>query len=174
MTVQQSSKIRTATGSSFTIRQANLTDVESLLAMLKEAAVWMEENGITQWSPGHFKKEEVESYFGYRTVYMVLDEEVPAGMFTLQDTDPDYWKSSNEQGYYYLHRLTVRGPYRSQKLGSALLDWVSEKCKLDQMKGLRLDCRASNEKLNEYYQKLGFVYKGVAEKGGSDFCLYER
>lgn len=174
MTVQEGNLLVSAKGNRFQIRAAELADAETIYSMLTEAARWMENSGIKQWTERQFSLAEVQGYFSNRTPYIAFDGEVPAGMFTLQSSDPDYWKKRNDQQYYYLHRLVVRGPYRSTGLGTALLNWAVRKSAADHKRGLRLDCRASNDKLNSYYQGQGFQFQGVTEKELTLFHLYER
>ncbi|WP_223066222.1 GNAT family N-acetyltransferase [Paenibacillus caui] len=173
MTTQGSSEIRTETGKAFRVRKAQPQDAEIIRSMLVEAAQWMIASGIRQWNPDQFTPEEVLSYFKVRSLYLAFDGEVPAGMFTLQSTDPDYWGPLNDDGFYYLHRLTVSQPYRSQRLGAALVKWAVDKSRIDDKKGLRLDCRATNDKLNSYYQGLGFRRVGSSELNNSLYTLYQ-
>jgi GNAT superfamily N-acetyltransferase len=174
MPVHETSTILYASGHSFQLVQAGAGDVELIRQMLVEAAEWMQGEGIEQWKPEQFTVDEIMTYFEYRMIFLALDGEKPAGMFTLQDTDPSYWKTNDDPNYYYLHRLTVSLPYRRFGLGTAFLDWASNKASSEGKKGLRLDCRRSNLKLNRFYQKQGFKFMGVTEKQEQFFNLYER
>ncbi|GIP19888.1 GNAT family N-acetyltransferase [Paenibacillus sp. J22TS3] len=158
----------------FDIHLAEREDADLICQMLIEAAEWMISQGIYQWTPEQFTKEEILSYFEYREIYIVYAQTQPAAMFTLQQSDPDYWGMRNSRGYNYLHRLTVRRAYSSGGLGARIVEWASNRTRENGGKGLRLDCLAQNLKLNSFYQRLGFRYMGTALKNGREYNLYEQ
>ncbi|GGA25210.1 GNAT family N-acetyltransferase [Paenibacillus physcomitrellae] len=174
MSSKQKFDLITASARFFTLVQASSDSVDNVRKLLIEAAEWMQEKGINQWRPEQFTEDEVRSYFSRRIVYIAFDGEKPAGMFTLQSSDPGYWKSMDDPNYYYLHRLTVSVPYRHCGLGQSFLDWTMDKTVKDGKKGLRLDCRRNNEVLNLYYQNQGFAYMGISEQQDHFANLYER
>lgn len=159
--------------SQFTLRKAGNDDRESLLEIMIEAAEWMQLNGIGQWVPQQFTMDMVNTYLHTRDVFILQSQHVPAGMFTLQDNDPDYWGTLNIQGYSYLHRLIVRVPYRGQGLGERMIREAVRITHSYGRKGLRLDCRATNTRLNQFYQSLGFEAKGKGRLDDKDYVLYE-
>ncbi|ULO10040.1 GNAT family N-acetyltransferase [Paenibacillus sp. 19GGS1-52] len=160
--------------SSISIIRADIDRVGDVLKLLREAALWMESKGIKQWSPTQFNELDIAGYFKDRQVYMALDGENVAGMFTLQFSDPQYWGSRNDESYAYLHRLAVAGSYRGVGLGQRMLINASAWAKELGCTALRLDTVAHNIKLNRYYQSLGFHYMGTNDMGGGRLVnLYE-
>lgn len=158
----------------YDIHLAGQEDADLICQMLVEAAEWMISQGIFQWTPEQFTKEEILSYFEYREIYILYAHLEPAAMFTLQQSDPDYWGMRNSKGYNYLHRLTVRRAFSSSGLGAHIVEWASIRTRDIGAKGLRLDCLATNLKLNSFYQRLGFRYMGTALKNGREYNLYEQ
>ncbi|ANS74607.1 hypothetical protein AWM70_08430 [Paenibacillus yonginensis] len=173
MSSEQKVDLITASGRAFTLIQASSGRADEVGRLLTEAAEWMQRKGISQWKPEQFTEDEVRSYFTNRTVFIALDRDIPAGMFTLQPSDPGYWKAMDDPSYYYLHRLTVSLAYRRFGLGQTLLSFAVDKAIRDGKKGLRLDCRQNNEALNLYYQKQGFAFKGISEQKDHFANLYE-
>lgn len=157
----------------YTLRKATSEDRETLLGIMIEAAEWMQYSGIRQWVPEQFSMEMVNTYLNTRDVYILQSQHEPAGMFTLQDDDPDYWGTLNIPGYSYLHRLVVRVPYRGQGLGERMIREAARITHSYGRLGLRLDTRSTNFKLNRFYQSLGFVAKGMGHLDGKDYVLYE-
>ncbi|QWU14005.1 Protein N-acetyltransferase, RimJ/RimL family [Paenibacillus sophorae] len=146
-----------------------------VLKLLREAAQWMRDNGLTQWKPEQFKEEDILNYFNEREVYIAMQGGVAAGMFTLQFGDPQYWGRRNDESFAYLHRLAVAMPFRGAGLGSKLLKFAAEMAKASGRSGLRLDTIADNVKLNRYYQSQGFRYMGTHDVGGGRLVnLYEK
>lgn len=165
----------------FSTRQDSINIVRSgversdeVLRLLREAAGWMESQGIMQWTPGQFLEEDIIGYFKDREVYVALDNGTVAGMFTLQFSDPQYWGDRNDESYAYLHRLAVAKTHRGVGLGQQLLSFAVQKAAELGCKALRLDTVAHNVKLNRYYQSTGFRFKGFNDIGnGRLVSLYE-
>lgn len=157
----------------FAIALASLSDKDTVRDMLIEAAEWMAGLGVRQWNPLQFTTAEIDRYFAEREIYLLIREEQPVGMFTLQSSDPEYWGPLNEEGCSYLHRLTVRSPWRGQQLSGAMIEWAAKRSKQLNRKALRLDCWDGNTKLNRMYASMGFVHKGTGEKQGRGYNLYE-
>ncbi|RCX23576.1 acetyltransferase (GNAT) family protein [Fontibacillus phaseoli] len=159
----------------FQIGLADEDDTELVRSLLIEAATWMESSGIKQWNPEQFTEEVISSYFTNRDVYLLLraDDHDPAGLFTLQTSDCDYWGELNDEGYSYLHRLTVRPTYRGHALGRELIYWAAKRSRSLGRKGLRFDCWNENRKLNPYYRELGMEERGLGKLNGRQYILYE-
>ncbi|CAM4378325.1 GNAT family N-acetyltransferase [Paenibacillus macerans] len=161
-------------GGDFSVTLAKPGDLETVRLMLVEAANWMQTGGVKQWNPEQFTPDLIRSYYDEREIYLLTREGEPAAMFTLQDSDPDYWGALNIPGYSYLHRLTVRLPYRGQGLGGEILSFAAKRSKVLGRSGLRLDCWNQNVKLNRLYQELGFRLQGTGRKDdGREFNLYQ-
>ncbi|WP_310550432.1 GNAT family N-acetyltransferase [Paenibacillus glufosinatiresistens] len=162
-------------GPGIVIRQAGPERAREVLELLRGAAEWMRENGLTQWKPEQFTEAGVASYFAEREVYVAEDEDKAAGVFTLQFSDPEYWGRRNDPRYAYLHRLAVGQAYRGGGLGAAMLQYAADLARHRGCLGLRLDTVANNVKLNRYYQTRGFRLMGMNEiSGGKKVNLYER
>ncbi|MGG6311101.1 GNAT family N-acetyltransferase [Paenibacillus macerans] len=162
-----------AAGITLTVSLAGEEDLEMIRQMLIEAADWMQENGVKQWNPQQFTPELIRSYYEERDIYLLHASGEPAAMFTLQDSDPDYWGELNVPGYSYLHRLTIRLPYRGKGLGGRILRWAAKRSKVLGRTGLRLDCWNQNLKLNQLYQGFGFVPQGTGRLNEREFHLYQ-
>lgn len=157
----------------FEVALAEPADAETVRTLLTEAAEWMRANGIEQWSPEQFTEELIASYLAGREIFMLLMENEPAGLFTLQKSDPDYWGPLNDEGYSYLHRLTVRPNFRGHSLGKEMIYWAAKHSRETGRRGLRFDCWDQNRKLNPYYRELGMEEKGIGTLNGRQYILYE-
>lgn len=160
------------------IREAVRSDADIVAEMLREAAEVMVSRGAEQWKPEMFSVETVLEYFGSRRILLLTSDGNPAGLFTLQDSDPAYWQELNDERYLYLHRLTVRPEYRGLDYGGEMLHYAEKEAARLGKRGLRLDCVAHLPSLNAYYQRSGFRF--VAERdlnrsvGGRYVNLYEK
>jgi len=163
-----------ATREAVHIRRAELNEQEHVRHFLIEAAYWMEARGIGQWRREQFTTKLIHSYFVEREVYIAEVAGEPAGMFTLQKGDADYWQHLNDEQYVYLHRLTVSSRFRSIGLGPAMLKWAEQYAERQGSKGLRLDCMADLLPLNRFYQQHNFRYMGTHNVNGKLANLYEK
>lgn len=168
-------KVFETTAGAFAVVQADRERSGEICRLLRQAAGWMEEKGIKQWTPGQFKEEEIRAYFDDRLVYAALAPGGElAGLFTLQFGDLQYWGKRNDPRYAYLHRLTVAQPYKGIGLGGMLLSFAREQAKRLGGAGLRLDTVSGNVPLNRFYQSLGFRFMGINDAGGGRLVnLYE-
>ncbi len=160
------------------IREAIRADAPILAEILREAAERMVSSGVEQWKPEMFSVETVLEYFERRRVFLLTSNGKSAGLFTLQDSDPDYWNEWNDERYIYLHRLTVRPEYRGLDYGGEMLRYAEKEAKRLNKRGLRLDCVAHLPSLNAYYRRSGFRF--IAKRdlkrsvGGRYVNLYEK
>lgn len=165
-------------GAVLIIREAVPADTDTLAEMLSEAAEVMVKSGVEQWKPEMFSTEAVMEYFENRRIFLLTSDGNPAGLFTLQDSDPGYWQELNDERYLYVHRLTVRPEYRGLDYGGEMLRYAEAEAARLNKRGLRLDCVAHLPSLNAYYQRSGFRF--VAERdlnrsvGGRYVNLYEK
>lgn len=156
------------------ITEAALPQTGIVTALLQEAAGWLSEQQIKQWDRSLFTEQLVAEYFADRKVFVAYINDEPAGMFTMQDEDPAYWKERNDSSFGYLHRLTVRRRYSGAGIGEHLLRTAENLVEKLGKRGLRLDCTADNPKLNIVYQKQGYRFMGISDMGGRFVTLYEK
>lgn len=172
-------KINKVTGSvqaghmDFMIVLAEDKDAALIRDLLVETATWMNAAGIEQWHPQQFTEELIQRYLREREIFLCMDGDVPAGMFTLQSSDPDYWGELNDESFHYLHRLLVRASYRGIGLSKALIYWAARYSREQGKQGLRFDCWDQNRKLNPYYESLGMVPQGKGTIGERGYILYQ-
>lgn len=159
------------------VRQANGKDANQVIEMLTNAASWLKENGINQWSYLHSGKENhaIEAAISKGTTYVVEDKDGKLlASFNLSSEQNDWdlvlWGGSNEQAVY-LHRLVVARNDHNKQIGKKLLTWMIENM-TDGM--LRLDCVGHNKVLNQLYQDAGFTFIGSHDMGGKLFSKYEQ
>ncbi|MCM3783839.1 GNAT family N-acetyltransferase [Neobacillus mesonae] len=154
--------------------KATPDETNDILTLLKEAAEWMVASKLKHWTPDMFTEESVRTYFDDRDIYVAYLNDTPAGLFTLQGSDPSYWGPLNDERYGYLHRLTVRQSFRKRGISEWLLNTAEEIVLSQGKKALRLDCITHSPKLNAFYQSLGFKHQGVTDMGVRVVNLYER
>jgi len=161
--------------------QATLSDLDIVVDILEEAALWMTARGIDQWQPGDFRCVRYKALYAMvekGMVYLALWNDRPAGTITLRwlnGWDGQLWSEVGEtdlQNAGYVHSLAVRRSYAG--LGHVLLRWAEEQVAAAGKGYLRLDCMADNPALCAYYERNGFTARGVVQEKIWRAALYEK
>lgn len=133
--------------------------------MLDEAAAWLQAKGVDQW-PARFEMSWITGAIRRRETRLVLVGGVVAATVTLDRADALWGDLPGAAGY--VHRLAVRR--WASGLGGVVLDWAVDSVRDKGGEALRLDCVATNARLREYYETVGFEHRGdlrVATAGPS-------
>ena len=142
------------------VRQARDDDLETVVAILSEAARWLLERGIHQW-PDPFPRDRAAALVDRGEFYLAFVDGRPAATFALLWSDPAFWGEQPPVAGY-VHAIAVRREYAGQRLGERLLAWAEEQIAAAGRQFLRLDCMSDNAVLRAYYERLGFEPRGEA------------
>lgn len=147
------------------IRPATIGDLLTVQGILAEAAAWIATQGIEQWPEGGFPEEQTARRIRQGSVHLAFVSGEPVATITLDRwADPEFWDEPNgECGY--VHRLAVRRSWAGRGIGKALLDWAGWRVAQDGGKWVRLDCMRDNERLHDFYRRLGFEHVRDVELG---------
>lgn len=154
------------------IRLAKKENIHDIMDIIKERCDWFRKNNIDQWANNYLGKYN-EKYFSevmqLHKLYVVSQENKVIGVFLLKEEDKTYWK--NDGSAYYIHHLATRIGYSG--VGIKIIQFIEQLARENSKKYIRLDCKKSNNELNQYYQKQGFLYKGSGEEPYS-YNLWEK
>jgi GNAT superfamily N-acetyltransferase len=138
------------------VRRARPGEIELVLAVLADAAAWLQARGVEQW-PDRFPTDWVMPAIEAGETWLAEHEGQIVGSLVVQWDDPLFWAGyPSDAGY--LHRLAVRG--HGGGLGARLLLWAEAHATAEGKTYLRLDCVASNASLRAYYERAGYEYVG--------------
>jgi len=150
------------TGGPIEFLMASPGQLDDVLAVLDEAAAWLQGRQVAQWPP-RFEPSWVEGAIGRGETWLVRVGETISGTVTLDQADP-VWDGLPGRALY-VHRMAVRRP--AAGLGSAILGWAADVARERGRAALRLDCVASNGRLRAYYEAAGFVPCGDVTVAGA-------
>ena len=145
------------------IRAAGPEDVEVVAEMLDEAGEW----------PRPFSRDELLQRIERGELFLVDLDGEPAATFTVLWDDVPFWGEQPPDAAY-LHKLTVRPPFRGRGLGAQIVEWVEQRAAEAGRAHLRLDCRRDNPGIRGYYERLGFEHRGDVHPPRFAAALYER
>jgi len=153
--------------------RAGVSDLDTVLSILEEAARWLVYRGIDQWQPGSFSRQRIADRIERGEMYLAKLAGQTCGTLALQWADEEVWGDvPGDAGY--VHGLAIRRQFGGRGLGRELLRWAEERAALPSKSYLRLDCIAENRELNEYYERAGFCCRGQAKVWGLEVNLYEK
>lgn len=143
-----------------TLRRAVPADLPEVLALLAEAAGWLNGRGVRQWPAGGFPAERITPLIEEGSMYLLDGEEGVVATVALDGhADPEFWHAEDAPGSaLYVHKLSVARGSSGRGLGQALLDWAGLRVLATGRRWLRLDCSKDNAALQDYYRGQRFTH----------------
>jgi predicted GNAT family N-acyltransferase len=80
------------------------------------------------------------------------------GFFCICYSDELIWRGMEKSDAIYLHRIVLNRTVKGEKIFKPILAWAIETAKEKQLKFIRMDTWAENEKLINYYKEYGFTF----------------
>src|SRR5262245_36908563 len=112
------------------ILPATLDDLQTLLKLRDDAAAWLADRGLDQWSSAwpteDLMAKSITAGIRAGEVFIAWDGCTPAATLTIdQWANPDLWTTEESaESALYVHRLIVAHSHAGQGLGAELLDWA--------------------------------------------------
>ncbi|OIQ35210.1 MAG: hypothetical protein BM563_12010 [Bacteroidetes bacterium MedPE-SWsnd-G1] len=160
-----------------TFNQANKSDLTSIIQLLKNASIELEEKGIDQWkywqNPPKEKIDWLKQGLLNNEFFFVTENERVIGMFRLLYEDELYWGKQNDKAGY-IHSLVIKNEFKGRAFGNKIVAKIETYLLNNQVSLLRLDCVSNNKGLCSYYEKLGFKKVGEVQMPLSLNNLYEK
>ena len=159
----------------YLIEKAQEKDINNITDMIMERSKWLLDKEIDQWEPDYYLKKYDYNYFlSYvnqeKDLFVLKSYNNVVGSMLIKLDNNDYWKDYND-GIYLHHLVSKLG---KSGIGYKLLEFAVEFAKEKGRDFIRLYCRKSNEKLNNYYINNGFSLVGQICLDDFNYNLYER
>lgn len=160
----------------FEFRHGTVGDVPDVIRLIERRIEWMDRNGINQWNKNHYRERYPDSYYVQTAengqLYVLADKEsgrIMAGAVLLTD---DYrWGESDDKAYY-VHNLVSDIDVR--EAGKEIVSQIENHARLQGMRYVRLDCIVGNQRLNTWYETLGYEYVRTITDGEYQGKLREK
>lgn len=141
------------------IREAQKNELNMALLLFEEAALKLRAKGINQWqhwvNPTTDYVQWVKTGFDRNEYFFIEKSDQLAGMFRLMYTDEEYWGKQTDSAAY-LHSLVTKTEFEGQGIGADVLKTMGIYLQQKGINYFRLDCKADNEQLCNYYIRQGF------------------
>lgn len=157
------------------IRQALLSDLETILDIYDEARVFMRQNGNpSQWKNGYPGKDRVTEDIKENCLFVIQRDSKPCGVFFFKvGEDPTYWYIENgkwlsDSEYGVIHRIA--GRTKEKGIFAEALEFCQGK-----ITHLRIDTHKDNSIMQHALAKYGFTPCGtIYVADGTPRIAYER
>jgi len=162
----------------FQIREAEEADIDAVVAVLREAAEWLDGQGMPMWKADELTTESIAAGVRNKEVFVAVtgagerNEEI-AGTLKFQMEDELFWPDVPLGEAAYVHRLAVRRAYAGRGVTGMMLRWAAERARGLGRAYLRLDCEAQRVKLRAMYEGFGFLYHSDQQVGPYYVARYE-
>ena len=147
-------------------RSGNVEDVPKVMSLIDERVQWMNHNDINQWNKNQYQERYPLSYYMHMAetdkLYVLerkTDNMIIAGAVLL--TEDDRWGKMNSSAFY-VHNLVASVAVKNA--GREMLRKIEDFARKQGVNYIRLDCITDNERLNQWYEKLGYECKGTVSE----------
>ena len=141
---------------SFKIINTTTEDLGKVLGLFEQAMNLRGKNGYKVWSS--IDKTALEKDIVKGLQYKIEGDTGIFCIFSIQYNDPMIWFDKDKNDAIYLHRVVVDQNFKGQRQFEKILNWVKDFARQKNLKFIRMDTWADNEKLIEYYKSFGFKF----------------
>jgi GNAT superfamily N-acetyltransferase len=159
--------------SSILVRQAISDDRLTVLDILTEAALWLEQKNMPLWGKTEISAAVVSQDIESGCFYIAFAEGCAAGVVKFQTEDLLFWPDISQSESAFLHRLAVRRSFGGGVISSAIMSWAVDRSRELGKQYLRLDCVADRSRLRSIYENFGFQYHSDRQVGPHFVARYE-
>lgn len=149
------------------IKQANMNNIEEILAIYKEAREYMALNGNKeQWGDNYPPRKLIEEDILAGKCYIAYDENVCGVFYFAIENDPMYnviengeWL--NDNSYAVVHRIAVSMNTHNKGIAGKCIDYAVKVCEENHIYNLKMDTHKDNFPMQCFLEKKGFAKCGV-------------
>jgi GNAT superfamily N-acetyltransferase len=159
--------------SAWAIRQAVPAETATVVAMLREAAAWVDALGVVMWEDGELESAPIAADVAAGMYFLAVEDGKTAGAVRFQLEDPLFWPDQPPHESAFVHRLVVTRAFKGRGVAQRLLQWAMDHARTAGRRWLRLDCDAERTKLRALYESCGFRLHSYRHVGPYYVSRYE-
>lgn len=161
-------------------RKATKQDIPSIMQIINDAKVYMEEAKINQWKKEYPNEDVISKDIENRESYVLEDERGVVGTavisFKRERTYDNIREGKwlHEGTYSVIHRVAVKRELKGLGIAGMLIG-EAERLSVDRVDSLRVDTHKDNKSMQRTLIKYGFTPCGIITLfDGSDRIAYEK
>lgn len=140
----------------YEVINATTADLTAIYQLFEEAILFQQQNNYTGWDS--YDKAFIQADIRNGLLYKIIHQEDLICIFSICFTDPVIWRDKEIGDAIYLHRLVLNRQFKGAKAFQLVLDWTKLFAQKSQLKYIRMDTWASNQKIIDYYKSYGFTF----------------
>jgi len=140
------------------ILNSNLGDIETIFEFYDMAIAHQKKVFNKHWQG--FSLELVKQEVEENRQYKILVDGKVASIFAVTFSDPQIWEEKDKDPSIYIHRIVTNPDFRGYGFVNIIIEWAKAYAKANEIKFIRMDTWADNEKLLAYYTGCGFAHVG--------------
>jgi len=150
--------METITTDGIVITNTTNDDWNDVLWLFGEAMKLQGKNGYHVWEAIDMSglKCDIENKLQYK----ILKGNDMLCIFSIQFCDPYIWKDRDQNDAIYLHRIVVNPNFKGQKQFQHVLFWAKQFIRAHNLRFIRMDTWADNNRIIDYYKSFGFRFVG--------------
>lgn len=141
------------------IQQSTLEDIDAIFERYEDATIYQKQVGVKSWKG--FDRASVEKEIIENRHFKIMEGDVLACTFLIAFNNPVIWQDNGEDKAIYIHRIATNPNYRGRSYVKQIVAWALSFGKENKLSFIRLDTHSGNERINQYYEKCGFIFKGI-------------
>jgi ribosomal protein S18 acetylase RimI-like enzyme len=161
-----------------TVALAAPEDAPTVIALRDDAARWLQDRGIEQWSPGELPVIYFQRLIAEHATWLLRQNERVVGVVSVTWSEPEIWVERDIDQSGYIRGLVIDRQLVGNGLGRDLLDWAEAHIAASARNLARLDCVRTNRNLRLYYERAGYRHVGYKDFPEIDWAreaaLYEK
>lgn len=138
---------------------AELKDIDTIFSLYDAAIAFQKTKFDKHWQS--FDRELIETEIKENRLYMIMEENQVACIFSVAYNDPFIWGEKDKDPSMYLHRIVTNPLFRGRAYVKNIIDWSKQHGKEKGLQFIRMDTWGDNEKLISYYASCGFRFLGI-------------
>jgi predicted GNAT family N-acyltransferase len=135
---------------------ATSDDLNVICRLFEEAILFQKKNNYIGWNS--YDKDYIKADIQNRLLFKIINEGEIICIFSICYTDLLIWREREKGDAVYLHRIVLNQKFKGEKVFQKILDWAIGFAKEKELKYIRMDTWAENEKIIGYYKSYGFKF----------------
>jgi hypothetical protein len=140
----------------YTIVNASPDDINTIYDLFEAAIQFQKNNQYIGWN--QYDTHRIQEDVNNGLLFKVTEQDNILCIFSICYDDRLIWREREKGDAMYVHRIVVNQVFKKQKMFPIILDWVTAFALKNNLKFIRMDTWADNEKLIGYYKSHGFAY----------------
>ena len=138
------------------IINATTDDLPVIYQLFEEAILFQKRNNYTGWNS--YDKGFIQADIGNGLLYKMVSNDTIICIFSICHRDALIWRQKEKGDAIYLHRIVLNQQFKGEKVFRKVLEWTIQFAHKRNLKFIRIDTWAENEKIIAYYKSHGFLF----------------